>query len=322
MFIIQPVSDIISLLVSNNVAADSAAEYDATKTYVTGDVCKVTTASTVYKCIADSTTKDGGITTVPVVGIYPPDYLTSNNALYPWMELRAVNATAAFDQYINTQSVSDSGVDYLQYVIKSGGCDSVALFNVTAKSITVDVYDNAGSLVSTETQQTCVPVYTLDDYFFSEVVYKENIAFGFAIGIGGTIRITIRNDNSQAKCGMIVLGRKLLIGKTKTDIELPITDYSKYDTDTLGRVKMSQGNYARLAKFTLYVDEDYSGRPFWSTKSILEGCRGKRVVYCLDNGDYTWNDNPDLMFCGYYTDFNPIHSNVMSTIEMTVNGVV
>ena len=321
MFIIQPVDNIFDRFVSSNVVTDDAVEYSATTTYKTGDICKVTAEGTVYKCIADSVTLNE--TSVPILGIYPPNYLVSDDATYPWMELRAINYMAMFDAYTNTQTQSDSGVDFIEVVLSAGSCDSLALFNLTAKQVTVSLYDNQNNLISQETQDTYSIVSTLDDYFFTEVAYKKNIVFNFGLGIGGTVKIKISNDGSTAKCGMVILGKKIYLGATKDEVELPITDYSTYKTDTLGRTKLAVGFYADICNFTLYLIEKRSGRPFWNVRDILISLRGKTSVWCVDNTDKTWETNPSLMVCGYFTDLNPVfRSGGCPTCDIKLTGVV
>lgn len=325
MFIIKPVSDIKSRVISNNLTEDSAEEYDPTKTYIKGDICKVTATGTVYECVNStpiiSITEN---TTVPVVGLYPPSYLVSNTGTYPWAELRTINQLAAFDNYVNTQSVSDTGSDFIEYVISIGGCDSFALFNIVAKEVSLEIYGNQGNLISSEIRQTYEPVYTLDDYFFQDVSYKDRIIFTFGAGIGGSAKITIRNTGGTAKCGMIILGRKIVIGSSKEEVELPITDYSKYVVDSIGRVSLSKGLYANLCNFTLYIKENAYKLTFWEIVKILIECRGQCTVWCVDNTDDLSKMNPGLIVCGYYADFSPVFRSHCgySTIDFKISGVV
>lgn len=320
MFVIQPATEILSRLVSTNVATDAAAEYDATKTYVTGDICKVSSEGTVYKCIADSVTING--TSIPVKGLPPQNYLVSTDATYPWMELRAINYMAMFDDYINTQTQSDDGVGYIEVVLNAGGCDSVALFNVAAKTVSVTAYDNRGTQVFYDSQETCAIVSTLEDYFFTEVEFRRNIVFTFGIGIGGTVKIRLNNPSATAKCGMCVLGKKVYLGQTRDEVELPITDYSTYKTDSLGRTKLAVGYYADICSFTLYMTEDRSGKPFYKVRDILTALRGKVSVWCVDNTDKPWETNPSLIICGYFTDLNPVYRMGMPTCDIKLTGVV
>lgn len=321
MFVIKPVDDIAGRVVSNNITEDSAEEYDPEKTYTTDSICKVSSCGTVYKCLADTIVINE--VSYPIKGIYPPDYLVSNNSTYPWMELRTINSLAMFDSYINTQAQSDEGVDFIEVVIGAGNCDSVALFNIAAKSVEVSLYDNADNLISTEKQDTYTLVSTVDDYFFTDVVFKSNVVFKFGLGIGGKIKITIKNDNATAKCGMIILGRKIYLGSTKDEVELPITDFSDFKTDKLGRTKFSAGFYADMCNFTLYLIESKSNRPFWNVRDILISLRGRLSVWCVDNTDKTWNTNPALMICGYFTDLSPTFRSVgCPTCDIKLTGVV
>lgn len=321
MFIIQPVDNVFDRFVSSNVAEDSATEYNASTTYTTGSICKVSAEGTVYKCIADTVIM-GGVS-VPVLGLYPPDYLVSNDATHPWMELRSINFMAMFDSYINTQTESDTGEDFIEVVLIIGNCDSLALFNIVASEVAITLYDNQDNIISTETQNTYTKVALLEEYFFTEVSYKRNVVFKFGIGIGGKIRIKIRNAGSVAKCGMVVIGKKVYLGSTKDEIELPVTDYSTYKTDPLGRTRLDVGFYADMCNFTLYMKESVSGKPFWAIRDILIALRGKITVWCVDNTDETWNTNPSLMVCGYATDLGPVFRSAgMPTCDIKLTGVV
>lgn len=318
MFVIQTFSDPLDRLISSNVTNDVAAEYDSTKTYVTGDICKVTDEGTVYKCIADSITVSG--VSVPVKGLYPTDYLVSTEATYPWMELRSINKTAMFDGYLNTLTQSDTGL--IEVELQGGGCDSVALFNVAARTVTITVYDNRGNQVYQEARETYKIVSTLDDYFFSDVEFTRTLIFSFGLGIGGTIKVSISNPDGSAQCGMCLIGKKVYLGYTKDEVELPIIDYSQYKTDTLGRTKLSEGLYADLCTFTLYLPEDVTGKSFHTIRSILTSLRGKLSVWCVDNTDKTWEFNPALAVCGYYTDLSTNFNNTLPYCDMKITGVV
>lgn len=320
MFVIKSDEDPFDRFVSSNVSEDAATEYDPDATYVSGDIRKVSSAGTVYKCIANAVVISG--TSYPVKGFSPPDYLVSNDATHPWMELRAINRMAMFDPYINTQTQSDPGIDYIETVLRIGNCDTIAFFNVVASAIEITLFDNQGKELASETQSMYEEVFTLYDYFFSEVSYKRTTMFRFGIGIGGTIRVRIANAGSTAKCGMIVAGRSIYLGSTKDEVEIPITDYSTYKTDALGRVKLEVGFYASLCNFTIYMTESRSSNPFWKIRETLIALRGRVTLWCADNTDELLESNPALVICGYFTDLKPVFRNSLPTFDISLAGVV
>ncbi len=321
MFVIKSVEDILGSFVSSNVASDDATEYDNNATYVTGDIRKITSEGTVYKCIANSIVING--TSHPVKGFNPPDYLVSTDATFPWMELRPINRTAMFDEFLNTQTQSDPGIDNIETTIRIGNCDAIALFNVVASEVSVTIYDNQMNQISTETKSTYEQVFTLDDYFFTEVNYKRKVVFTFGIGIGGYAKVVIKNAGSTAKCGMLVPGKKIYLGKTKGDVESPITDYSTYKTDSLGRTKLEVGFYADICKFTIYMLESESGKTFDVVRDEIISLRGMLSVWCVDNTDETWNKHPSLMICGYFSEISPtFRTGNASTCDLKITGVM
>lgn len=306
---------------STNVAADSAPVYDPATTYNTGDVVLVKATHTIYKCLVDSYTDDTG--THSIVGHYPPSWtISTENKTFPWMELRADNQTACMDDFLNTQTVGDIAVDSgaIKYRFSAGGCDTVALFNIEATSVTISLYDGDGiTLISTEEVPTFVYAQSAEEVFFSQPQFKTNVISNFSKNIGCILEVIIHNTLGAAKCGMICLGQEKYIGSTQNEVSLPITDYSVVKTDSLGRVYLSKGLVADVADFTLYAETI----TFSYLRDLLKGYRATWLVWCLDNTDKISDADSALLLFARYTDLKPVFRKPgKPTIQITLAGGV
>lgn len=314
MDVIVPV-DMESRFVSTNIPADDIAEYNPDATYVTGSVVKVDVLHAIYQCLSDAVVdKDDTKKSYPVKGYYPPDYLSSSNALYPWLRIGSDNRFAAIDPYINTQS---SRAGSIIYNFVPGGCDSLGVMNCESTSINATLFDDLGNVFWHDEITTYTPVKSLEDLFFSDPKFKTNVFFKFPLGIGGILQIEIVNTIGNAKAGVISMGRIRHIGETSNDVQVAITDYSKYDTNPVGLTTLKKGLSSDLHKFSIIISKS----DFSFIKNIITSIRATLCVWIVDNSDP--NDaEPALITLGWYTDYKQYRRNALDTIDITIGGSV
>lgn len=313
MDIIVPV-DIGGRFISTNVPADEAEEYDPYKIYLTGSIVQVGERHTIYICLSDVYVDDNN-ESHKIKGYYPPDYLVSAKNTYPWKDLRSDNKFAAIDKYINTQTSNPGSIVY-NFI--SGGCDSVALLNIEATSVEAILYDESGRAVWTEVRETYTTVDTVTEWFFSEPIFKSNLFFSFPLGIGGVLHLTIANSVGTAKCGVISMGRLRSIGITKDEISISMTDYSEYETDSIGRTTIMKGLYSDIHKFTVFID-----KPLFSyIKRMLDSLRATLLVWIVDNVDDPNDSDSALITLGWFTNLDRSRRNARDTFDITIGGAV
>lgn len=313
MKVICPV-DLEGRLMSTDVPADTTALYNSATTYTTGNEVRIEETHTIYKCLKDTYTPEGG-SAVPIKGLYPPDYLYTTNSTYPWMILRSDNKYACLDDYINTQTTKSGS---MTYTFNAGGCDTIGLLNVEATTVSFTLTDANGVVVASATQNLYEYVNTAEEVFFSSPVFKSTALWTFPRGIGGTLQFTVSNSFGTAKLGIVTMGQSFYVGATRDEVQLPITDYSDYTTDSIGRVKLTKGLFADTATLSLYLENT----TFSQVRNKLTKLRATGCLWCLGNEDDVSLIEPALLCFGYYTDLKPTRKNALSDIELTIGGMV
>ena len=136
-------------------------------------------------------------------------------------------------------------------------------------------------------------------YFFSDFTYKEDISWDYSFYANSKIRIEITTQGGTAKCGMGALGRSVTLGTTRYEPHISIDDYSKKDTDTLGRTYLNPGNYAKKNDIDFWLDNDQVD----IVRRALADVRGTAVITDA-NSEST--DFGSLIIYGFIKNFDII----------------
>ena len=326
-------------------------EWASATAYVSGDVCKVTSASAAFVALKDNTNKPPAsnligsdpawkrlegftinqqddnylweefdvlnVGIVPsedvalsspkawkVFGVYNIDLQPDENiyvaatsdseAVGAWYEIGYTNKWRMFDNSVSTVT---SRAELIDVTLDWTWCDTVALFNLEALSVQLDLTVEGVSIYS-ETVSTFVDDYTSwADVFFNDPQFVGNVYRVIAPSLGAKLRVRISAPNGTAKCGHLVIGMGKHIGKSRYGLEAGIADYSKITTDDYGNTTLSQGNYAVTADLDLWVNKGM--RP--AVRKFLEARRATPLVWHMDNND----SSPayDLVLFGFYKEF-------------------
>lgn len=264
----------------------------------------------IYKSLADANEDN-----------YPPDYPAK------WSLLGATNKWKMFDAFVNTQT-EDS--DPIIVELDPCGADCVGLFRLEGTKVTLtlssleytqDYYGDASDYYKDETggkyeddeyssaySVKKTEIVSLDDsavddywgYFFADFSYNKTLFWTFPVYYSNAIlRIEITPYVDSAKCGMCALGKSITLGKTHYNPSISMDDYSKKATDDLGRTYLSQGNYARINEFDMWLenaDVDMVRRAF-------EDVRGIPIMTNANGSDTNYES---LIIYGYYNNFDII----------------
>lgn len=315
MYIIVPINAQDRFISSTAPETGGYTEYNPATTYVAGDFCKISSLHKIYKCLS-STYVDSGGTSHEILNYYPPDWLVTANSTYPWQEYATDNKWACIDEYVNTLSSCDSGE--MIYNFDCGGCNSVALLNLSASSVTLNIYNSDGSLYSTETTETYRHVDTLEELFVSPPERKQNIFFKFSLGLSGIMQLVIKNDFGTVRCGVISIGRLKYIGKTTGEVQKIFNNYSSFQTDSLGRTKIAQGFYSYSPKFNVKIEKSLLSSV---SKTIIDN-RANNIVCVIDNVEDPNLAEPELLVYGYIAGFTQTLRKTHYSGELTIAGAV
>jgi len=289
-------------------------EWDKNTTYSVGDRVKVTLE------------KDGITPRFPQAfesltdnnkGNYPPDDTTNWKSLDKWRDLGATNRWKMFDSLVKTQTVATNEIDV---VVGFPLCDTFCLFGLEATSLEWYLYDgsytNESNLVASgKIDNLQEPVPDWFEYFFSEIVYKQDVYVGgIPLYQNGQLRVKIKKDGT-VKCGMMVIGRSYKLGETLFDARVSILDYSVKEVDEQGNATLRQGNFVKQVECDVWL---YNKWIDWVRKE-LASVRATPVVFNFNNN----SSCESLIVYGFYRDFEiTIPSEPYSRCTIRVEGLI
>jgi hypothetical protein len=169
-----------------------------------------------------------------------------------------------FDDYVNTQTTNAGSIE-VDFV--ADNCDRVALFNLDATDVDLNLYDDSTSpstLVMTKNIDLSTDIGTYKSWVVEEIYIYAN----------STLHVDINKSGSTAKCGTCHIGRSTLLGTTRYGAQVGATDYSIKSTDSFGRTYLAAGSWAKELSLKIHFDYDTIDAVF----EDLVDARGTLVV--------------------------------------------
>jgi len=142
-------------------------------------------------------------------------------------------------------------------------------------------------------------------YFFYEMSYLEDIVWSFPDYNNSILRVKITwKPGESAKCGMLTIGQHNDMGKTLCEPEpvVGIIDYSKKETDDLGRTYLKQGHYRKRAEVSAWFYNEQVD----AIHRLLQKTRGTPILIDANNEGAESTNYSSLLIYGFYRDFNII----------------
>lgn len=180
--------------------------------------------------------------------------------------------------------------------------DSVALFNLDATSVTVELYGYS------RTKSTSYKAGTgrrKEVSFLDLPTYSQSEP--------GNLKLTISNSGGTAKCGYVCVGTKGEVAMSTSGTSLSIKDYSHKERDTFGNITIIEREYSSQVGFSAYADSNSLGQ----IRRYLSQLRCTPAAYIA---------HPDLeetLVFGFYSDFMfAIEEYTDSLITLSVEGLV
>lgn len=211
----------IDSLLYTNIPVNDGTPYDPNKIYNLTNQCRV--GKRIYECLGNG-----------VKGIYPPDSPES------WVDAGAVNAYKCIDEAVNTQTTA-SGDIVIEFA--KGTASAVAALNVECESILLEVLDENGESIWSETKQGVFDdISDWWEYFDKEFEFSRFFIFRTpAFYVGGKYRMTLTNRSGGNRLGVVLKGKIEHLGLTKWEIEDGYFSYAKADTDRWGNTTLKKG---------------------------------------------------------------------------------
>lgn len=288
MRVIKPVDITTARLLSSNVPESEGEEWVVGTTYAKDTIVKVSTYDGVEYHKAYKSLDNGN------VGNVPP--LTCTGLTPKWSEVGWLNRWKCVDPYVNTQTENTGTIEV---ELASGGCDTLAMFNLQGVSVTYEVKDNTDAVVVPATTISLDQSGVVDwlTYFLNPFEYRNDFIVYFPFYYSSKVKVTVNGQSGTAKCGQLVTGKYEDIGLTKYDVEMAIMDYSRKVTDEFGRTTLSQGKYAKKSSLEMHITNDR----FDYLYKYFSMLRAIPVVFDLNNTEMS--EFESLLVYGIYKDF-------------------
>ena len=180
-------------------------------------------------------------------GFYPPDHPEK------WLVLGSTNRWAMFDQAAGSRT-TDTG--QIEVVLTPGRINSVALLDLDAKQVTVDVHVS-GVLKYTRTQVTAVggvPIDNWYDWFFAPIGTRTTLLFDDLPAYRNsvvTVTIDATGSGETVSCGTLLIGSMFDLGTTLSGVDIGIDDFSSKTRDQFGTRTIVERPYVDTVSYQI-----------------------------------------------------------------------
>lgn len=294
MFLIRPATIDDDALVSSDVP-ESEAVYNPATSYAADVVVRGNTTDTEHRTFQS------------LVGSNVGNALTEPTK---WLAIGATNRWKMFDKVVSSQT---ENADSIAVVLTAPGrVDSVALHNVSASSLHVEMTDATDGVVFSETR-SLISTSGIDDFWkwlFEPITrIKDAVVTGLPPYAGAEIAITLTDTGNTAKCGVLDLGLSRQIGLTQYGATVGVRDFSRKDQDIFGTIVPVERPFSKRASFTDWFDPTDVD----AVQDLLATYRATPITYV---GSTTYGAT---VLIAYFRDFNielagPTHA--LCTIDL------
>ena len=233
MKIIKPIN---TTLVSSTVADTAYAVWNSAMAYTVGQYVSFTNHGE-YQAITNNTNKS-------------PD---TNNL--EWKFLGTTNRWKMFDQFLNTQTIKTTS---MQYLLSAYDTQAIFIGNITnVINVRIEIIDNLTSAVIEDvTLSASREPEDWYEYFFGTLSggkYRNLLYERTTLTRDVSVRATI-NGSGEVGIGTFIIGTRKDIGYLKYGFSLSSLDFSKVETDeTSGATYLSKGNSVKMLTGTNFI---------------------------------------------------------------------
>jgi hypothetical protein len=289
--IIKPIN---TTLVSSTVTDTSYTAWSSVTAYTAGQFVSFTNHGE-YQALTNNTNKSPDIN--------PTD----------WKFLGTTNRWRLFDQFLNTQTVNTTS---MQYVLSAYDTQAIFIGNITnVISARIEIIDNSTSAVIEDvTLSASRESRDWYEYFFGVLSggnYRSLLYERTTLTRDVSVRVTI-SGNGSVGVGTFVIGTLKDIGYMQYGLSLGSLDYSVVATDTSsGATYLSKGNSVRIL----------SGSTFIPT-SLADACYDDLIE--IQGIPAVFYDGIEATrIYGFIKKFTmPIKSPVETLVEIEIQGLI
>lgn len=233
-----------------------------------------------------------------------------------WTYVRPSNKTALIDNKPSTQSIQ---ANTIEVSFLSKGYDKLAFLNVIAKSITVEItplgYESPIKTIPIKLLNTSL-ITNLKEYATVELEWKKSAYINLPVYYNATIKITIENIGSFAKCGHLISGKSFYIGETDWDMNLGLSSFKNKKLDEFGEYSYINRGITDTDDVRVTINTNDA----FAIKQKIKDLDGLLLLFVLVENNTNLRN---LMNFGYWEDFYILLSGpVKSEANIKIQGVL
>ena len=298
-------SSLTSSIARIDSGVDNAADYSSATTYAEGEkvIYPATTGTDLYESLQDSNTNHDPSTEISW-----------------WLPLGKVNRWRMFDKFVSG-SVS-TAADGIEVTVALPSVAVIALFWIIADQVVVSHLDSGGTAHYSDTYQLYDSANlpsTWYDFYFAPFVERATTLIAklnYPTLYGESVKVEIQKTGSTVTCGKMIVGYATDIGVTQWGPQIQIMDFSKYETDSFGRMTVTQGAVTKLIQAQLWVSDLLID----AVVSKLEEIRG---IVCVFDLNTKYSDIDSLRLIGVYRDsYVVLPGKHQSLLNTEIIGVI
>lgn len=283
MKIIKPHLITDSMLVSSTVVENDYPAWVSGTTYALGARVIRTGVHKVFERL------------VAGAGTVAPELDTTIPAV--WLAVGSTKKWAPFDNVVGTLA---TGASPLNYTLRTGFTDSLALFELSGRYVDLVMKDATGGTVVYQKRidLEVTDIETIFDWFFTELDLRTDIVITDLPGqyASAELSITLTTTSGTASVGVIKPGLISDLGETQYGAKVGIDDYSRKERDAFGNTVITKRAYSKRGSFTMMTTLGTFNRIYRTLAAL-------RATPCVYIGTEDAGYEPLLIY-GFFTSFN------------------
>ena len=213
-----------------------------------------------------------------------------------WQDIGPTKKWAPFDNVVGTLA---TGASPLNYTLRTGFTDSLALFELAGRYVDVVMKDATGGVVVYQKRidLEVTDIETIFDWFFTELDLRTDIVITDLPGqyASAELSVTLTTTSGSASVGVIKPGIITDLGETQYGASVGIDDYSRKERDVFGNTVIVPRAYSKRGSFTLMTTLGSFNRIYRTLASL-------RATPCVYIGTEEAGYEPLLIY-GFFSSF-------------------
>lgn len=299
MKIIKPITITDAMFTSSTAPETDHAEWNSGTAYVVGNNCIRVSTHRRYECLVNNT------------NFSPEDNLTG--ATPKWLDLGPTNKWGMFDSQWGTKTTVATPLTVV--LTPNVILDSMALLNVTAETVTINVIVGTSNVYSKSVEMVSGGgILDWYAYFFSEITYVSDVVFTDLLPyLSGVITVSFISSSGNVSCGNCIIGSYYEMGGTQYGATAGIIDYSVKTVDAFGNTTVTPRTYSKRMTSHVVVNNNIVD----DVIRTLADYRSTPLVWIGADNIFT-----SLIVYGFYKDFDVnIAYLEVSDCTLTIEGL-